>query len=186
MLDPKQYPALVLNADFSPLSLFPLETWAMTDAIHAVVKERVIVVEEYGRIVRSAKIEMPIPAVIALRQYVGLERKAPYNRLNLFVRDHGSCSYCGLKLSMDEMTVDHVLPRSRGGGTNYVNCTACCDRCNGQKGNRLPAEAGLGLRVRCHHPTLGELNRIARKLKLLHIERLAGQNPAWAPYLLAA
>lgn len=185
MLDISRYPALVLNADFTPLSVLPLETWPAEKAAHAVWKGRVYVVEEYDQLVRSPGFQMKLPAVVALREYRSLERPAPWNRLNLFVRDHGHCAYCRKRLAMDEMTVDHVLPRSRGGRTGFVNCVAACDHCNLLKADRLPAEAGLRILTSAHHPTLGEINRTARKMRLAAIDRLAQRHELWRAYLAA-
>lgn len=185
MLDTSKYPALVLNADFTPVSVFPLEKWSCNKAVHAVVKERVFVVEEYDQIVHSQNITMRLPAVIAFRDYHSQERPAPYNRTNLYVRDKAKCQYCGARIAMDEMTVDHVHPRCRGGATNYLNCVAACDPCNLRKADRTLAAAGLGLYTQPRHPTLGDLNRSARKLRLAQIDRLIAENPKWRDYLQA-
>lgn len=184
MLDTSRYPALVLNADFTPLSLIKIEKLSWEDAIHAVINERIIVVEEYDRTLRSPSVKMKLPSVVALRAYVSQERPAPYSRLNLYVRDVGRCGYCGLKLMMDEMTKDHVIPQSRGGASNFLNLVASCGPCNLLKRDRTPKEAGMHLIHRVEHPTIGDLNRSARKLKLDYIERAAAVVPAWRPYLL--
>ena len=88
------YPALVLNADFRPLSYFPLSLWPWQEAVKAVFLERVNIVSEYDRVVRSPSLEMRLPSVIALKEYVHLDRRPAFTRFNVFLRDSFECQYC--------------------------------------------------------------------------------------------
>ncbi len=130
--------ALVLNADFRPLSYFPLSLWSWQDAIKAVCLERVHILCEYDRYVSSATRRMKIPSVIALREFIPLSRRPAFTRFNVFLRDCFTCQYCGTPHKAAELTFDHVIPRSRGGRTNWDNVATACQTCNMKKGNNLP------------------------------------------------
>jgi 5-methylcytosine-specific restriction endonuclease McrA len=136
-------PALVLNADFRPLSYFPLSVWSWQDAVKAVFLDRVNIVSEYEEEVRSPSFSMRLPSVIALKHYVPLSRNPAFTRFNVFLRDRFACQYCGDTPGTSELTFDHVIPRSRGGQTNWDNVVAACSDCNLIKGNRLPDVCGM-------------------------------------------
>ena len=129
-------PALVLNADYRPLSYYPLSLWSWQDAIKAVFLERVNILEEYDRVVRSARFEMRLPSVVSLKTYIKPARHPAFTRFNVFLRDRFECQYCG---DPKDLTFDHVIPRSRGGRTTWENVITACSPCNLQKGGRLPA-----------------------------------------------
>jgi 5-methylcytosine-specific restriction endonuclease McrA len=137
------YPALVLNADFRPLSYFPLSLWSWQDAVKAVFLRRVQVISEYDRSVRSPNHEIRLPSVIVLKQYVPVARRPAFTRFNVFLRDHFTCQYCGTSLPAEHLTFDHVVPRVRGGRTEWCNVVAACEPCNLRKGHRMPKESGL-------------------------------------------
>jgi 5-methylcytosine-specific restriction endonuclease McrA len=88
-------PALVLNADFRPLSYFPLSLWSWQEAIKAVVSERVNVVSTYDQVIHSPSCELQLPSVISLKEYVSQERRPAFTRFNVFLRDRFACLYCG-------------------------------------------------------------------------------------------
>jgi hypothetical protein len=111
-------PALVLNADFRPLSYFPLSLWSWQDAIKAICLGRVNIVSEYERTIKSPSFEMKLPSVIALREYIRPARHPAFTRFNVFLRDRFQCQYCGSK---DDLAFDHYIPRSKGGRTTWRN-----------------------------------------------------------------
>jgi len=146
-------PALVLNADFRPLSYFPLSIWSWQDAIKAVFMDRVTVVSEYDHVVRSPSWAMKLPSVISLKEYVPSDRRPAFTRFNVFLRDRFECQYCGFHGSSEALTFDHVVPRSRGGRTTWLNVTTACSPCNLRKGNRSLRESGMALRREPLEPT---------------------------------
>ena len=154
------YPALVLNADYQPLSYFPLSIWAWRQAVKAVWLERVQVISEYDRRVRSPSMSIRLPSVIALKEYVAPPKRPAFTRFNLFLRDGFTCQYCG---AGDDLTFDHVVPRSRGGRTRWDNVVAACAACNLKKANRLPEEAGMFPRTPPREPTVWELHHAGRR-----------------------
>jgi 5-methylcytosine-specific restriction endonuclease McrA len=139
---PDNCPALVLNADHRPLSYFPLSLWSWQDAIKAVFLERVNILEEYDRVVRSPSFEMKIPSVVSLKTYIRPARNPAFTRFNLFLRDRFECQYCG---DEEDLTFDHVIPRSRGGRTTWENVVTACAPCNLRKGDRTLEQAGMEL-----------------------------------------
>jgi 5-methylcytosine-specific restriction endonuclease McrA len=152
-------PALVLNADFRPLSYFPLSLWPWQDAIKAAFLDRVMIVAEYQTVVHSPSISMRLPSVVVLRDYVKPARYPAFTRFNLFLRDQFSCQYCGAR---GEMTFDHVLSRSRGGRTTWENVVAACSRCNLKKANLTLRQAGMALNRPPRRPDASELQNKGR------------------------
>jgi 5-methylcytosine-specific restriction endonuclease McrA len=149
-------PALVLNADYTPLSYYPLSLWPWQTAIKAIFLERVDVVATYERNVHSQSLDMKVPSVIALRQYVKPSQFPAFTRFNLFLRDKFACQYCG---SPKDLTYDHVLPRRLGGRTTWENIATACAPCNMKKGGRTPKQAGMHLHVAPIRPTSWQLQQ---------------------------
>ena len=156
----KHFPALVLNADYQPLSYYPLSLWPWQEAIKAVFLERVMILAEYDEVVRSQRAAIRIPSVVVLKDYVKPQKRVAFTRFNLFLRDEFCCQYCG---SRGDLTFDHVLPRSRGGVTSWDNVVAACSPCNLRKGNRLLHQSGLSLRKRPYQPSAGEMRNVGRR-----------------------
>lgn len=140
---PDSCPALVLNADFRPLSYFPLSLWSWQDAVKAVFLDRVNIISEYDRVVRSPSFEMRLPSVISLKDFVAADRRPAFTRFNVFLRDRFSCQYCAHPFPTQELTFDHVVPRSKGGRTTWENVVTSCSACNLRKGNQLPHQCGM-------------------------------------------
>ena len=140
----KQRPALILNADYRPLSYFPLSLWSWQEAIKAVYLERVNVAAEYEEVVRSEKLTLPLPSVIVLKNYVVPTKTVPFTRATLFLRDEFTCQYCGYKGK--DLTFDHVVPKSRGGKTRWNNVVAACQSCNLRKAAKTTSQAGFKLK----------------------------------------
>lgn len=158
---PEGCPALVLNADFRPLSYFPLSLWSWQDALKAVFLDRVDVVAQYEKKVHSPSFEMRLPSVVSLKQYVSHSRTPAFTRFNVFLRDSFMCQYCG-SAERDLLTFDHVIPRSKGGRTTWENIVAACSPCNIRKGGRMPREAKMHPNRKPMRPTMFELNERGR------------------------
>ncbi len=169
----EMYPALVLNADFRPLSYFPLSVAPWQTAVVDVISGRVSVVAEYDALVRSPSVAVRLPSVIALRTYHPRSRRVAFTRFNVFLRDRFRCQYCGLALPASQLTFDHVVPRCRGGRTSWANVVTACMPCNTRKGNRatpLP-------RRRAREPTTQDLLVARRAFPPNHL------HASWLDYL---
>ena len=168
------FPALVLNADFRPLSYYPLSLWSWQDTVKAVFLDRVNIVSEYDRFVRSPNAEMRLPSVVALKTYVKPALYPAFTRFNVFLRDRFTCQYCGCK---NDLTFDHLIPRSRGGLTRWDNVLTACSPCNLAKGSMTPEKAGLRPFHLPYRPTVFELHRNGRLFppNYLHV--------SWLDYL---
>jgi 5-methylcytosine-specific restriction endonuclease McrA len=112
-----------------------------------------LVPEECEPCIRSARLRLKVPEVICLASFDRLPNTAvTFSRRNVAKRDHYICQYCGAQPGADEITIDHVLPRSQGGASNWTNCAAACIGCNTKKGDRTPEQAGMRLRRRPVRP----------------------------------
>jgi 5-methylcytosine-specific restriction endonuclease McrA len=167
-------PALVLNADYRPLSYYPLSLWSWQDAIKAICLDRVNVVSCYDRIVKSPSFEMALPSVVSLKDYVKPARHPAFTRFNVFLRDRFQCQYCGSK---DDLTFDHVIPRSKGGMTTWANVVAACAPCNLRKGNRLPRDIKMFPMQAPYQPTVQDLHNNGRGFPPNHLHR------SWVDFL---
>jgi 5-methylcytosine-specific restriction endonuclease McrA len=147
-------PALVLNADYTPLSYYPLSLWPWQAAVKAMFLERVDVVALYDREVHSPSHTLKLPSVIALRSFVRPSEHPAFTRFNLFLRDRFRCVYCG---SHKELTFDHVVPRAQGGRTSWENVATACAPCNLKKGGRTPRQAQMHIAREPVRPTSWEL-----------------------------
>jgi 5-methylcytosine-specific restriction endonuclease McrA len=139
---------LVLNASFEPLSLISVQR-----AVVLLLREKAEAIEnDVSRQLRAERISLPMPLVIRQVHYVPIPRRlrVPLTRKTLLSRDEYTCQFCGT--TQGPLTVDHVIPRSRGGQTSWENCVAACLRCNHKKGNRLPEEIGMHLRRKPARP----------------------------------
>ena len=161
-VSPESCPALVLNADFRPLSYFQLSLWSWQDSVKAVFLDRVNVVSEYENCVHSPRFEMRLPSVISLKEYVPLNRRPAFTRFNVFLRDSFSCQYCGGRFRTEELSFDHVIPRSRGGRTTWENVVTACGVCNLRKSNHSLKEVGFHLRHPACQPSTRELQENGR------------------------
>ncbi len=159
-------PALVLNADYRPLSYYPLSLWSWQEAVKAAFLERVDILAEYDAVVRSPSTRIRIPSVVVLKDYVRPRKQVAFTRFNLFLRDEFQCQYCG---AGGELTFDHVVPRSRGGVTSWENVVAACTGCNFRKGARSLAQAGLSLRKAPRRPQTEELRNMGRRFPPNHL-----------------
>ncbi len=139
---------LILNASYEALHVCSLKR-----AVGLLMQEIAERVEDADLVLRSPTSVFPVPTVIKLRRYVKRphRQRVAFNRKNLFRRDDHTCQYC--RLRSNDLTLDHVVPRSRGGPTSWENVVACCRRCNAQKRDRTPDEARMALTRRPVAPT---------------------------------
>ena len=128
-----QTPVLVLNASYEPINICGARR-----ALVLVLKGVARTEEEQGTVLHAARMKVGMPSVIRLLEY----RRIPHqtralSRKNILLRDRNTCQYCGVVLPSGELTLDHVVPRSRGGNSTWENLVACCHACNRRKGNRM-------------------------------------------------
>lgn len=160
-MEPPLRSVLVLNATYEPLNIVPVHR-----AIVLLLKEKAEIVEAAKRQVRAERLAIDWPLVIRLVTFVPIPRRLPLplSRRTVMARDMYTCQYCGGQPSKHELTVDHVIPRSRGGATIWENVVTACAPCNRRKGDRMPEEAHMMLRTKPARPhfvaivLLGETN----------------------------
>ena len=158
-VSPDGLPALVLNADYRPLSYYPLSLWSWQDAIKAVFLDRVNIVAEYDCEIHSPSFVMRLPSVVSLKSYIKPARNPAFTRFNVFLRDKFQCQYCG---SPDDLTFDHVIPRRCGGETTWENVVAACSSCNLAKGGKMPRDAGMHPMQKPFRPDVHDLHNNGR------------------------
>ncbi len=156
---------LILNGDYTPMIVtnikkaFKLVYKGKAEVVVA-EKEPLMAEKEYVR-----------PSIIRLYRYIVFPyKKAPLTRHNIFKRDDFKCLYCG---SDRNLTLDHVLPRSRGGGNSWTNLATCCTKCNSLKDNKTPEEADMKLRYKPFTPNF-----------LFFIKKIDKISDKWRPYLM--
>lgn len=166
-----QYRVLVLNASFEAINICTAKR-----ALKLLLSEKASLVEHNGHEIRSERISFTLPEVIRLKNYIQLPyRPIPYSRKNILLRDDYTCQYCTESFDGDELTLDHILPVSRGGKDSWTNVVAACKECNHSKGNRLPHEAGMKLLRPAKKPGMPSF---------LHLVRLLGKKrDVWRKYL---
>jgi 5-methylcytosine-specific restriction endonuclease McrA len=140
---------LVLNLDHSPVAVVTVQK-----AIVLTFLDKASSLSFYETlVVRTVSREFRYPAVVRLNQYKNIPYKGVLlNRANLFRRDSNECQYCGSK---KQLTIDHIIPRSKGGKTNWTNLITACHRCNVVKGDKTPEQAGMQMKSEPFRPTLG-------------------------------
>lgn len=161
---------LVLNATYEPLSIVSVRR-----AIILLLKDKAEMLEATEERIRSAHLSLPIPSVIRLVYYVRVPRRMsiPLSRRSLLIRDNYTCQYCGETLPKSGLTIDHVLPKVRGGSTTWENVVCSCKTCNQRKGARTPEEAGMHLRNKPGRPKYVAIVLIAQ----------ASQYETWQKYV---
>lgn len=187
--------ALLLNVDYRPARLYPLSTVPWTTLMKWVIKTEnrkksdpnaspcCVVLEHYPDVwVNAAHAQVQLPAVVRYPYFVKRHGRISLTKLNVFLRDNFTCQYTGRKLSKNELTLDHVIPVSRGGGTTWDNVVACDPDVNFKKANRTPQEAGLRLLRHPRKPTPEEINTMAKENLKVGFEANT-VNPLWLPYL---
>lgn len=175
-------PALVLNRHWTPIQLTSVQ-----EAISLVAKGSARIIEPgtyevhdlltwndaskakkklEGSVIRSSHLALVPPDVILLTNYDGLgERSVVFSRKNIFKRDRYTCQYCGVQPGPEELTIDHIKPKSRGGVSSWENCVLACMPCNKRKADLSVAKAGLKLRKKPRKPSWKALAQINPKLR---------------------
>ena len=162
---------LLLNQGFEPIKVI---SWQR--AISLLFLGKVEVIEEYDHELRAVSLVIKVPAVVRLlRAFRRHHRPVKFSRVNIYARDGYKCQYCARKASLAELTYDHVVPRSRGGATDWANIVTCCYLCNRQKGGRTPREAGMALLAQPIQPSW--VPAIAIRISLRSVP------DAWRDYL---
>ncbi len=165
---------LLLNSDAQPVSLLPLSAIEWKEAITYLWLDKVTVLEWYDDwVVRSERWETRVPAVIMLKQMMKRKNKPRFSKYNVFLRDLNTCQYCGNQFGRDNLTLDHVLPVSRGGKTNWENIVTACAPCNNAKGNSTEPRP-------LQDPYQPDYWDLATKRKRLDIQV---RHPSWREFL---
>jgi 5-methylcytosine-specific restriction endonuclease McrA len=146
---------LLLNQDNTPLNIITI-----SKAFKLLTKDKVWADDstgEYYEVISVSKI-IKIPKILILKYYVKLPyKKVPASRRNVFHRDQYVCQYCGLDLCDKTATIDHIVPRCKGGGSTWTNMITACKKCNLAKGNRTPKEAKMPIKNKAKEPSYGFL-----------------------------
>ena len=165
---------LLLNQTYEPLG-----TVSVVRAVIMTFKNTVFVEEWDGdRVLRSAQSEFPVPSVIRRRDYINIRRRREQSgmkRSRIYMRDKFRCQYCGEKKGLPELSLDHILPRSRGGDNSPVNVVTACLQCNNRKRDRTPAEARM--------PLLTSQTALRVKLERVVLCHYAEARAEWRKYL---
>lgn len=144
MTDLSVYKTLKLDASFNPIGVIPAH-----EALIASILGKAIVLETYDRLINSTSASWKLPSVIVLRNVVKrFMGDLPCCRKYIHVRDEGVCQYCNVALTVASGTLDHIIPKSRGGGWSWKNLVLSCMKCNQKKGNRTLRESGMKLKTR--------------------------------------
>ncbi len=154
---------VLLNADYTFLNVV---NWKR--AMCLIAKGKVQVLKHSERIIRTAEgIAIKVPAVMRLIKLIRMlyRNRVPFSKKNILVRDGFKCAYCGN--GKERLTIDHIIPKSRGGRTTFENCVSSCKSCNNKKGGRTPSDARMYLKVKAYQPTIAEFLRL--KVKRLGI-----------------
>ena len=158
---------ILLNSDYSFLN-----TISWKKAMCLISKGKVEIIKASKKVIESAENtwKIIVPKVLRLVKLVRTvyRTRVPFSKKNVFYRDEHICQYCHKKFK--KLTIDHVIPRSRGGLSTFENCVACCKPCNNKKGNQTPNEAKMGLARKPFQPTIMEFLRI--KMRILGVDKI--------------
>lgn len=161
---------LVLSQAYEPVKIV---SWQR--AITLLFLGKVEVVEEYDRDIKHVSYVIKMPAVVRLLHAFRRHKKpVKFSRVNIYGRDKYRCQYCLTKLSIEEGTYDHVVPRAQGGKTEWTNIVTCCESCNANKSSRTPEQAGMRLHAKPIRPEW---------VPILTIRVGSSPPDAWATYL---
>ncbi len=177
--DLSKHRALVLNADFRPISVAPLHTLSWRESIEAKISDSHIIIEEYDVCVRSARDTFTIPSVVAIKEYLDMTVPAAKTRFNIMLAHGFRCVYCGPRFRVEDLTFDHVIPKSKGGPGSFDNLVPSCRDCNSKKADRTPKQAGMPLLSEPYHPSRAKLNSLA----LQFVTQKKDLHKSWIDYI---
>jgi 5-methylcytosine-specific restriction endonuclease McrA len=162
---------LVLNTTYEPINICKVKR-----ATVLILKNIAVPLEYNSKYISSPSVKIPVPSVIKLLKYIKIPtRTVVLSRKNVLIRDDYTCQYCGKKFPPNELTIDHIIPKSKGGKTSWDNVVTCCKKCNTIKGQQTAWEAGLRLVKKPSAPNY---------IYFVHIVRhLGNNNSAWMKYL---
>jgi 5-methylcytosine-specific restriction endonuclease McrA len=165
---------LILNKDGTPLSVVPLSVISWQTAIRLAYQEKVRVHATYENwVVRSPSVEMHVPSVVMTTDYVKWGKQIKYSRSNVYLRDRFTCQLCSKQFPVSQLTLDHVVPRSHGGKTNWTNIITACKPCNHRKGDNHKIRP----RVMPSKPNYYEI--MAKRMQY----PVAVRDESWLPFL---
>lgn len=171
MIDRMYAQVLVLNASYEPIHICGVKR-----AIILIVKGLARSEQDTPRLIRSPSTAFNVPAVIRLVHYVQIPyRKKAYSKNHIYLRDGHCCQYCGKVYAANELTLDHILPQSRGGRNVWENLLTCCKKCNSKKGDNTPKEAGMNI--------LRKPKPLSSFFYLHLVRSKAQENEYWRKYL---
>lgn len=131
---------LLLNATYEPMKVI---SWQR--AVVLLWLDKAEVVACYDEVIRGVSRAIPMPSVVRLRRYARQDRRVKFSRTNVYRRDGFACQYCGARPNPASLTLDHVVPRARGGRTDWTNIVTACSVCNHRKADRTPEQARMSL-----------------------------------------
>lgn len=165
---------LILNADYSPLGVAPLSTISWKEAVKLVWLDQADVLEYYPDwFVHSPSVTIQVPSVLVSRTYVKTSRGVKFNKTNLCIRDDYTCQYCMKKFDAKNLTMEHVVPRSAGGKTNWTNIAMACQPCNTTKGSKRHMKPARDP----YKPLIGEILTKVKK------QPIVIPHESWIPYI---
>lgn len=165
---------LLLNADFRPMQIAPLSIIPWQSSIRAYFTDSMYIFKTYDDlIVHSPSIELAVPSIVVSSAYRKKEKLAKFSRGNIYLRDRYTCQYCNVRFYYNELTLDHVYPKSLGGPTSWDNLVTSCKSCNSDKADRTdvtPISSPF-------HPTWYQVYNQSKCYKL------SIPDPAWQEFL---
>jgi 5-methylcytosine-specific restriction endonuclease McrA len=165
---------LLLNQDGRPLRMLPPSTLTWQDAVKALWLDKVVVMKNHDDwVVRSQKLILPVPSIVMTKEYISPQVGVNFNRKMVYLRDEFTCQYCGEEFETDDLTLDHVIPKSQGGKLEWDNVVTACCSCNFMK--------GAGLMRPLSEPRQPNYWEMARKARERMNFRM--RDPAWAEYI---
>lgn len=156
---------LILNADYRPISYYPLSLNSMKRVLKAVIKNKLTILEEYDDEIVIGGSTMKLPKTAILKSYVKTSQVPKFSRYNVYLRDKFTCQYCGKKFNYNDLTFDHIVPRCRGGQTDWSNITTACKECNSNKGCKTLDGRKFVLLSKPHVPSNRELLKNLKEIQ---------------------